>query len=154
MTINEALAQAMAQLRPAIDNALANEVANVVKQTQAEMAQLYVYGVYSPKMYPRRGSFSDTGQMSVEVGGGRLTVKSTAKPSGWSIPAGRATTGKDLVALVEGGNGAGGYYDFWTKGAYMGPRPFIEVTGAQLEGSREHISALRSGLTRQGFKVK
>ena len=74
MTINEALAQAMAQLRPAIDNALANEVANVVKQTQAEMAQLYVYGVYSPKMYPRRGSFSDTGQMSVEVGGGRLTA--------------------------------------------------------------------------------
>ena len=154
MNIDQALAQAIAKLKPAIDNALAKEVADEVKRTQAETAQTYVYGVYSPRMYSRRGSFTDQGQMSVEVGGGKLTVKSTAKPSPWSIPAGRATTGKDLVALVEGGNGAGGYYDFWTHGSYMGPRPFIEITGAQLEGSRTHIDALRRGLSRQGFNVK
>lgn len=154
MTIDQALAEAISLLKPAIDNALGNEVAKVVKQTQSETAATYVYGVYGPKMYPRRGSFTNQGQMSVEVGGGRLTVKSTAKPSSFSVPAGRATTGKDLVALVEGGNGSGGTYDWWTKGAYMGPRPFIEITGAELEGSRRHVDALRAGLSRQGFKVK
>lgn len=154
MSVEQALAQALAQIRPKIDNALSKEVAKVVKETQAQSARTQVYGVYSPVMYPRRGSLSDQGQMTATVAGGVLTVRSTATPSSFSIPAGRATTGKNLVQLVEGGHGASGGYDFPTNRNYMYPRPFITITAAQLEGSRQHISALRSGLIRQGLKVR
>lgn len=147
--IEAALAQAMAQIRPKIDNALGSEVAIAVKVEEAVTIGDVVYGAYAPIKYKRRyanGGLGSPSNMEDTVAGGTLTVVNTTPPK-----AGKGyTTNKDLAEVVEYGSG----YDFPSDGAYMNPRPFTEQTTANLAASKEHVSALRSGLIRQGLKVK
>lgn len=152
-SISDALAQAVAQIKQKVDNALAQEVAIEVKADEVWAIWDTVYGAYTPVMYDRRydaGGLSDPDNMEVNVSGGVLTVTNvTPAADGPGY-----TTGKNLAQLIEGGNGSGGFYDFPSRGAYMRARPFTEATRELLRNDKTHVEGLRRGLKRQGLKVE
>lgn len=162
MTIAQALAQANTKIQAAIDQALTNEVFQAVVDAESAAIDDVVYGVYSPKQYMRRGMYggmADPDNIEIVGGsahGGVLEVINTTEPNpGGCVTSSRVTTGKNLPKLIEGGDGASGNYDFYSRnGAYLRPRPFTARTIESLQGSKEHVKALENGLKRQGLKIK
>ena len=159
MTISEAIAHVQSEVRAKIDVALNAEVADAVKEEEANTTISVVYGVYTPKVYRRRGDFggiADIYNMDHTVSGGVLKVVNATEANDYdAFGSGKVTTGKDLPLLIERGHGNGGFYDFPRRGrAYMGPRPFTATTIKNLAGNKAHVDALKAGLKRQGLKVK
>ena len=162
MNIQEALEKANKQLMAKIDNAMTKEVFEEVRDEEAATIYSEVYKVYTPRMYRRRGEYGGLGdpynieiQGGVAKGGTMAVINVTEPNPGGCISNDQVTTGKDLPALVEFGNGYKFYqYDFPGKGRYMEPRPFTAKTIEHLLESRAHVSALKAGLKRQGIKVK
>lgn len=155
-SISDALAQAIAQIKPKVDAALADEVANAVKKNEAESIEQQVYGVYKPKDYPRRGTKGGLGSkenMVAIVAGGVLTVTNETPPASGD----GYTTDKQLDILVEYGDGySGNFYDFGSNGGgrYLFARPFTLHTIESLRGNKDHVEALRAGLKQRGLNVK
>ena len=170
MTIHEALAQANKQLASKIDKALFREVFEEVRDEEVATIYSEVYKIYTPhakrcKPYERRGEYgglADPHNIEIEGGsasGGRLAVINTTAPNPGGVGAGFAgmvTVDKSLPELVEYGHGYNGnHYDFTPEERrYMEPRPFTEKTIEHLKESKAHVAALKSGLIRQGIKVK
>ena len=162
MTIREALLKINSALIPKIDDALTNEVFAEVQDE--EVASIYeeVYKSYTPKMYRRRTQYEGLGDPdNIKIKGGaakdgKLVVINTTDPNpDGCIDGAKVTTGKDLPALVEFGQGHKFYsYDFHGKGGYMKPRPFTRKTLERLKQSKAHIAALKDGLKRQGVKTQ
>lgn len=86
----------------------------------------------------------------------KLVVINTTNPNpDGCFDGAKVTTGKDLPALVEFGQGHKFYsYDFHGKGGYMKPRPFTRKTLERLKQSKAHIAALKAGLKRQEVKTQ
>lgn len=146
----------MGSIKKKIDNALENEVAEIVKETEQQSAIYEVYAVYEPRMYERRGGDGGLGDMEnmvSTVSGGTLTVTNeTSFNSGY----GTSNSGSNLDELVEYGDGGGGHhYDYPDRGFYQ-PRPFIQKTEESLAAGGCAIpkAALEIGLERQGIRVK
>lgn len=163
MTISDALVKINEQLAPKIDNALAKEVFEEIRDEEVETIQESVYGVYTPHRYRRRGKnggLGDASNIHIKGGtakGGKLVVVNTTPPNPGGCGKTRmVTTDKSLPSLVEGGQGYHGYtYDFTEPGGdYLSPRPFTAKTVEHLQESKAHITALKEGLRRQGVKVK
>lgn len=157
MTLAQQLKGIAAQLAPKIDDALENEVADAVRSEEAEAISEVVYGVYTPKMYRRRGDMGSSYNIEADVKNGRLIVRNTTEPnSGGTLNNDAVTTGKHLDELIEYGHGGGGgFYDFPKRGAsYMSPRPFTATTIEHLQENKSHVDALKAGLKRQGVKIQ
>lgn len=162
MTIQQALAKVNRQLVSKIDSALSKEVFEEVRDEEAATIEDVVYGVYTPRIYRRRGEYgglADPYNIEIQGGaaqGGRMAVINVTQPNPSGCKNRRSvTTDKDLPSLVEYGDGYHGYsYDFPSDGAYIGPRPFTAKAAENLKKNGAHVKALKDGLRRQGVKVK
>ena len=160
MTIKEALEKANKQIVQKINKALDDEVAEAVKQEEVETISEVVYGVYTPKIYRRRGDLggmADIYNIDHTVHNGTLKVVNNTDPNpGGTMNNDAVTVGKYLDQLIEYGHGgSGGFYDFPKRGAaFMKPRPFTKETIKHLAQNKAHVDALRNGLKRRGLKVK
>ena len=132
-------------INEAIADALGNEVAEEIKQTESEVIDRVVYH-FAPSLYVRRtnGGLGDTSNMSAEVTGGFLVVKNLTPPN----PDYRHTklNSPYIASAVEFGE----RYDFW-RDSY--PRPFTAETAKALQTNKNHIKALRRGLRRKGINA-
>lgn len=149
----------MGSIKKKIDNALGNEVAEIVKETEQQSAIYEVYAAYEPKMYERRGGDDGLGDMEnmvSTVSGGVLTVTNETE---FDNRCNSLHSGNNLDELIEYGHGAGGlrytYGDEYPYD-YIKPRPFIQKTKETLALSGGAIikAALEIGLERQGIDVK
>lgn len=160
MTIKDALAKANKQIAIRIDKALDGEVAEAIKQEEAETISQVVYGVYTPKIYRRRGDYggmADIYNIDHTVHDGRIEVVNNTEPNpGGTMNNDAVTVGKELDQLIEYGHGGGGgFYDFPKRGgSFLKPRPFTKKTIEHLAQNKAHVDALRNGLKRCGLKVE
>ena len=160
MTIKQALEKANKQIAKKIDKALDDEVAEAIKQEEVQTISQVVYGVYTPKIYRRRGDLggmADIYNIDHTVHDGKIEVVNNTEPNpGGTMNDAAVTTGKYLDQLIEYGHGgSGGFYDFPKRGAaFMKPRPFTAKTIEHLAQNKAHIDALRDGLKRRGLKVE
>jgi len=144
-----------------IDNALEQEVATAVKVEEVEAVFQEVYGAYAPAPdgYERRevsGGLADPENMHTYVANNTLVVKNVTPPNPVVRIHGERTaawTGVNLPLLVEYGNGHGGFYQV-SHGPWAKPRPYTEATRNALRAGKQHVSALKAGLVRQGLKVE
>lgn len=147
-----------AKLDRAIENALKNEVAEVVKGALAQAAIEEVYDAYEPEFLSRRdpihgggntpasnagGGITDTTQMHVEAVGNTLTVSDDAP---WQQLWGGARPDSRLAEAIATGDPR-----FHMKKA--GPRPFHEKAKRKVIDSGDAEKALIAGLKRQGIDV-
>ena len=159
MTLKERLHKLARQMQPVINDALAHEVADTVRDTEINAILDNVYGVYSPVIYDRRGAFggmADPANIEHRVDDdGTLHVwNATPANPGGTLDNSRVTSGKYLADLVEHGHNCGrGKYDFPSRGAYMKPRQFTAITVEKIKSSGEIKAALKAGLKRLGFKT-
>ena len=146
-----------AKLESAIENALKNEVAEVVKGALAQAAIEEVYDTYTPEFLSRRdpvhgggiagrtgGGITDTRMMHVEAVGNMLTVSDDA-PYQQLWGGTRPTTPRLAEAIATGDP------RFHMENA--GPRPFHEKAKRKVIDSGDAEKALIAGLKRQGFDV-
>lgn len=162
MTMQQALAKVNRQLVSKIDSALTKEVFEEVKDEEVATIEDVVYGVYTPRIYRRRGEYgglADPYNIEIQGGaaqGGRMAVVNATDPNpGGCTSDAQVTTGKNLSQLVEHGDGHKFYrYDFPSGGKYMQARPFTTKTVENLKKSSAHVKALKNGLRRQGIKVE
>ena len=134
-------------LQQKINNALVNEVAQVVKSTESKAVKDTVYDAYSPRYYVRRGNhggLSDESNLRAELlDDGILQVQNLTPPNPeYPYPA--------LKSTVAEGVEYGREYTFFNPG----PRPFTKSTVNELDMTGDHIAALEKGLQRQGIKTK
>lgn len=153
-TIREALQKANAKLHPKVNDALAKEVFEAVKDEESSAIYETVYKVYTPKMYQRRfdrGGMADPENIKGVVKDGKLHVVNVTQPNdvkpSYSI-------NKNLPELIEYGDGYKGYHYDFGGGVYTIPRPFTKKTIEHLQENKTHVDALRSGLKRRGVRFK
>lgn len=153
------------KLEKAIENALKNEVAEVVKSALADAAISEVYDAYTPEFLSRRdpehgggdtpdrsgriigrsgGGITDTENMHVEAVGNTLTVSDDAPYQ--QLWGGTRPTRPRLAEAIATGDPR-----FHMEKA--GPRPFHETAKRKVIDSGEAERALRDGLKRQGYDV-
>lgn len=148
-----------AKLDRAIENALQNEVAEVVKGALAQAAIEEVYDTYTPKFLSRRdpvygggstrvsnagGGITDKTQMHVEVVGNTLTVSDDAPYQ--QLWGGTRPSSPRLAEAIATGDPR-----FHMEKA--GPRPFHEKAKRKVIESGDAEKALIAGLKRQGIDV-
>lgn len=140
-----------------IAKALADDVAETVKDVMQEKVQTEVYDAYTshsdhPDKYVRRGmqgGLQDRKNMKSEVIDNTLIVENKTR---------MADTGYELSGLVEYGNNAGyGSYDYPlaknSEGSFLKPRPFISETRLEVSKGKAE-DALKRGLKKQGLSVE
>lgn len=148
-----------AKLDRAIENALKNEVAEVVKGALAQAAIEEVYDTYDPEFLSRRdpihgatnkwlktsgGGITDTTQMHVEAVGNTLTVSDDAPYQ--QLWGGTRPAAPRLAEAIATGDPR-----FHMEKA--GPRPFHEKAKRKVIDSGDAEKALIAGLKRQGIDV-
>jgi hypothetical protein len=133
-------------LQKKVSNALVNEVAQSVKETEAKIINDTVYDVYEPRYYVRRfdnGGLSDTDNMKSELVEDGVLIVTNETPPNPNYP--HRALRSTVAEVVEYGDG----YTFYNPGS----RPFTRNTVNELERTGDHITALRDGLRRQGIKT-
>ena len=167
MTVNQALAQIKTKLTPKIDAALNEAVYPIVQLVEGEAIDDVVYSVQTSGYYERRGDMGGLGDydnMVIEGGSasnGRLAVINITPANPYKN--GRTASGgisgnygyfdgTDLSYLVEYNtiNKGLGRYDWWSGH----PRQFTHEAIERLRSTGDHVSALKTGLKKQGIKVK
>jgi hypothetical protein len=139
-----------AEITKKLASALQNECFEEIRDTEQSVIDEVVYDVYSPKIYDRRdisGGLIADENIKLNIIDD-LTIKVTN-----DTPANLDYNGtdKNLAELVEFGNGYNNtYYDYPRNLPYVEPRPFTEETVERLKQNKNHIKALRKGLSRQG----
>lgn len=148
-----------AKLESAIENALKNEVAEVVKGALAQAAIEEVYDAYDPEFLSRRdpihgatnkwlktsgGGITDKNQMHVEAVGNTLTVSDDAPYQ--QLWGGTRPSSPRLAEAIATGDPR-----FHMEKA--GPRPFHEKAKRKVIDSGAAEQALIAGLRRQGIDV-
>lgn len=155
------------ELKKRIQNALANEVNDVVGDVMQDHIIQDVYDVYDPVIYSRRmnnGGLLDRdnivsdfrGELGLSVknitlGDKYYSLRTYSKSGGYtSTPMISQNYNKPIVGVIETGEG----YD--VKGwEYDGvPRPFMKNTYEDLKDNHYHTIAMKNGLERQGLEVK
>jgi hypothetical protein len=140
---DEYMAQ-MAKMDAAISNALQNEVADVVKEAILESAQANVYDAYDPAFLSRGvndNSLLDDSSILINVSGNELTADQV---SPFQQLWGGERPSENLADVIESGNPR------FNMGK-AGPRPFMQPAKDAVIDSGKAVSALISGLQRQGI---
>lgn len=150
-------------IEKAIENAMRNEVADVVRETIAQTARKYVYGKYSAPVFRSRrgdpqgdlygrttGGITDPNSVVIEVNGTELVAKDNPD---WQQLWGGGGTGvgswrpeKRLAEAIAEGDSRYNMQE-------AGPRPFHDKAKEELISSGSVEAALRRGLRRQGITV-
>ena len=149
------------ELNKKITNALKEEVNNIVIDAMIEHINEDVYNVYEPKFYQRRytnDGLADISNIDSDVKHCVLAVQNNAIANPVIYIAGKElksqNQGNFLTPIIETGNG----YDFssTTSGGreYLKPRPFVSNTNEDLKNNKQHITALKKGLKRQGVRCE
>ena len=112
-----------------------NAVKKVVYETGEKHVHKDVYDVYDPKVYERSGKLATSWDSSPTTDG--IEIFNTREDDGKYIP-----------EVIETGNNYD--YDFEYKGK---PRPFIENTRKELDGSKKLTDALEKDLNSIGIKT-
>ena len=136
----------VANLDSAIENALENEVADVIKNYLVESAYQNVYETYTPEFYSRRfgdGGILDTRSIKITVSGNELIASDDAD---WQNLWGDNSyhPAKRLAQAIADG-------DPRFNMDKAGPRPFHEDAKRAAIESGEIERALKAGLARQGI---
>lgn len=145
------------RLRKAVAAALVDDVAKVVKETELAHIRADVLDSYTPVEYPRRqtGGIDDPQNLVSYLSGPGTLVVENRTPFSSSPPS--ANSGGELAGLIECGDGWNGYrYEYPQEGGadpYNKPRPFLQNTRDDLSLNRQHLAALRQGLTKRGVKT-
>ncbi|MBL4950982.1 hypothetical protein JK635_01850 [Neobacillus sp. YIM B02564] len=118
-----------------------NAVKNTVIEEGKKQVQETVYNVYpEPKVYIRTGKLKESWNWQDAPDGIEIINTRTDEESGKYIP-----------SVVESGKG----YDYTGYGYdYEKPRPFIDNTIKNLEGSAKLTEALKQDLRKQGISVE
>ena len=166
MRVNN-LKELEAELRKRVQNALANEVNDVVKDVMQDHIVSDVYDKYDPIMYTLRMNNcglldrnnivsdikGDLGLLvkNVTLGDKYYSIREYSKSGGYtSTPMVSQNYNKPIAEVIETGQG----YDVkdWE---YDGvPRPFMRNTCEDLRDNHYHAIAMKNGLERQGLEVK
>lgn len=127
-------------LKDKVQNAMRNEVAKTVIDTEKKHVQTDVYAVYTPTEYERTYQLlSDESYVVKDIPDG-ISVKNIRHDE---------ETGKMIAPVLESGIG----YD-WDSPINGVPRRFTENTVQDLSQSKDHIKALQNGLKRQGIDTE
>lgn len=141
-------------LKNAIDIALENQVADMVKDEVAASASEVVYDAYNPSQYSRRLSLEREENIGIYVSGNVLTATMNHV---FNEEYKTDNHGYGLAYLIEYGHGAGGYYDYpysRKTPTFLEPRPFVETAIERMDSYKTHVHALKEGLESQGINVK
>lgn len=164
--LNETLGNA--QIKAAIEDAMRNEVFDVIKVYGRKAIQETVYDVYEPTWYTRR--YDDGGALdennwiigSTGVKNMSMVINNEMQPNPvvvnfntGEVSHANVTTDKDLSYLIVKGYDVYPRYDFPREGReYMEPRDFITSTANKLRAhSYDTHEAMAEGLIRNGFTV-
>lgn len=150
-SLNNQLKQIEKQLTNKIQDALQKEVADAVSERMKMAIKVQVYDSYSPKVYERRydrGGLVDDSNIKPVARGNKLIVKNITMSNEEYLPKGKKPY--KIAGVIEYGGGKGyGEYDYYG----LRPRPFLEATRKDLIKNKQHISAMKVGLKRQGIDV-
>lgn len=133
------LIQLYAQIQAAIDSALENEVAPVVKEEIQNAVNFTVYSAGEPNQYERRkefGGLADINNMTHEVNNGILEVADNAD---FATGLGGVNLSHSLAYNIEFGYGE--RESWWNE-----ERPFMESAKNVLQSSGKAREALKQGL--------
>ena len=136
-------------LQEKVNAALSNQVAEVVKEVEAQNAEAQVYDVYQPTTYNRRYSLSNPENIEATVKNGTLEL---CYDVDFNSGYGTKNSGPDLAGLVEHGDGWNGYRYDYPGGVYSGARPFIRTTKLQVQ--TEGAELLKYALIENGLNVE
>lgn len=127
------------ELKKRINNALNNEVADAAKENMVEAIQTTVYDAYNPAHYERRlknGGLLCSDFIDVQPIEDGIFLRNFA-------PLDNARGDWDLDDIIVHGYGQQPF-----------PRDFYGSTVDNLKENKEHISAMKQGLERQGLEVQ
>ena len=152
-----------AELKKRINTVLQTDAVKIIKETEKKHVQSDVYGAYGPLHYGRRGEgggLASEGSMTVHAGDMEVAVINEASFNN-AYEFGRGfipppNYGNTLAELIEGGNGAGGHYNYPYEsgsGSFLGARPFVANTREELRSSGVLRDAIKSGLSGSGLNV-
>jgi len=137
-------------LRKKIGSALEVEVGDTIRAVMQAHVETDVYSEYTPYMYERRGS-SNGGLGDIDNMETTLLDKMTLMLVNTTLPNPRyrhsALGSWSVAKAVE----LGEHYQFSCP---PGPRPFTHKTAVDLYRNKQHITALKAGLRRQGLNIK
>lgn len=138
-------------LKSDIEDALACEVLDKVKEIEIRHVKEDVFSVYSPLIYERRSTdgLDDPQNIVGEVRDMQLEVDNITE---FNNDYGTYNHGIGLVDLINDGERRSGfYYDY--PGEFENPRPFIDNTMEEIERTSSVEDALAEGLKKRNYDV-
>ncbi len=135
-----------------IEDTLADEVLDEVKNIEMEHVRDDVFGVYTPSIYKRRahGGIDDPENIVGTVKNMELEVDNVTE---FNDDYGTYNHGEGLADLINEGEHSGGYfYDY--PGEFTLERPFLDKTIEEVEETDKIDNALEKGLKNRGYDVK
>jgi len=152
------LATVKKHVEASVNDVLANEMTDTIKETISEHVQSDVYGAYNPKHYMRRGDvggLGDIDNLHSEVGNLTLTVENFTALNPYR------DVGNTYVPWPESPWGGGNLspmiingYSHPVGGPYNAPRPYMEKANSSLHSSGKISRTLIDGMVKRGFKKK
>lgn len=139
-------------LKSDIEDTLAKEVLDEVRDIETWHIRDDVLSVYSPSIYERRVSdgIDDPRNIIGEVHDMTLEVDNVTR---FNDGYGTYNHGVGLADLINDGEKRGGfYYDY--EGEFTQPRPFIDNTIEEIEQTDSVENALAKGLRKRNYDVK
>lgn len=139
-------------LKSDIEDTLAKEVLDEVRDIEIRHIEDDVLSVYGPSIYERRisGGIDDPSNIIGETNDMILEVDNVTR---FNDGYGTYNHGVGLASLINDGEKRGGfYYDY--PGEFTQPRPFIDNTIEEIEQTDSVESALAKGLRKRNYDVK
>lgn len=139
-------------LRSDIEDTLADEVLDEVKNIEMKHVRDDVFGVYTPSIYKRRahGGIDDPDNIVRTVKNMELEVDNVTE---FNDDYGTHNHGEGLADLINEGEHSGGhFYDY--PGEFTQARPFLDNTIEEVEETDKVDNALEKGLKRRGYDIE
>lgn len=134
-----------------IEDTLADEVLDEVRNIELKHVEEDVFSVYNPKIYERRrvGGIDDPDNIIGQVNNMELEVDNITKFNDGYFS---SNHGVGLADLINDGDSFGGYfYDY--PGEFNQPRPFLDNTIDEIEDTDSVENALERGLRKRKYDV-
>ncbi len=138
-------------LKSDIEDTLMDEVLDEVREIELQHIEDDVLGVYSPKIYQRRGigGIDDPDNIVGCIEDMQLVVDNVAR---FNDGYGTYNHGVGLADLINDGSGKNGaFYDY--DGEFTRPRPFLDNTIEEIEHTDSVEDALAKGLRKRNYDV-
>lgn len=141
----------LSDIKSDIEDALAQEVLDEVKNIELKHVERDVFAVYSPKIYKRRssGGIDDENNIIGKVRNMQLRVDNT---TAFNEGYGTWNHGVGLADLINNGDSMKGYfYDY--PGEFNKSRPFLDNTILEIESTDSVDNALAKGMKKRGYDI-